>query len=51
LLGQAQSGTPQFKFADLARDLDLAKLARSIVTQAKDSPGKRMAKAADSAEG
>jgi ATP-dependent DNA helicase RecG len=31
LLGQAQSGAQQFKFADLARDLELAKLARELV--------------------
>ena len=31
LLGQAQSGAPQFKFADLTRDLELAKLARDFV--------------------
>jgi ATP-dependent DNA helicase RecG len=31
LLGQAQSGAQQFKFADLARDLELAKLARDLV--------------------
>jgi ATP-dependent DNA helicase RecG len=33
LLGQAQSGAQQFKFADLARDLELAKLARELVRQ------------------
>ncbi|NBV23794.1 MAG: ATP-dependent DNA helicase RecG [Proteobacteria bacterium] len=33
LLGQAQSGAQQFKFADLTRDLELAKLARDLVTQ------------------
>lgn len=32
LLGQAQSGAQQFKFADLTRDLELAKLARDLVT-------------------
>ncbi len=31
LLGQAQSGAQQFKFADLTRDLELAKLARDLV--------------------
>ncbi len=34
LLGQAQSGAQQFRFADLARDLDLAKLARELVNEA-----------------
>jgi len=33
LLGQAQSGAQQFKFADLTRDLELAKLARDLVSQ------------------
>ena len=33
LLGQAQSGAPQFKFADLTRDLELAKLARELISQ------------------
>ncbi|MFA6543405.1 MAG: ATP-dependent DNA helicase RecG [Limisphaerales bacterium] len=32
LLGQAQSGAQQFRFADLTRDLELAKLARDLVT-------------------
>lgn len=32
LLGQAQSGVQQFKFADLTRDLELAKLARELVS-------------------
>ena len=32
LLGQAQSGAQQFKFADLTRDLELAKLARELVS-------------------
>ena len=31
LLGQAQSGAALFKFADLTRDLELAKLARDLV--------------------
>ncbi len=31
LLGQAQSGAQQFKFADLTRDLELARLARDLV--------------------
>jgi ATP-dependent DNA helicase RecG len=34
LLGQAQSGAQQFKFADLTRDLELAKLARELATRA-----------------
>ncbi|MEQ2007679.1 MAG: ATP-dependent DNA helicase RecG [Limisphaerales bacterium] len=34
LLGQAQSGAQQFKFADLTRDLELAKLARELVVRA-----------------
>ncbi|MBI5801501.1 MAG: ATP-dependent DNA helicase RecG [Verrucomicrobia bacterium] len=34
LLGQAQSGAQQFRFADLTRDLELAKLARELVTRA-----------------
>ncbi len=33
LLGQAQSGAQQFRFADLTRDLELAKLARELVSQ------------------
>lgn len=33
LLGQAQSGAQQFKFADLTRDLELAKLARDLVSR------------------
>ena len=33
LLGQAQSGAHQFKFADLTRDLELAKLARDLVSR------------------
>lgn len=33
LLDQAQSGVQQFKFADLTRDLELAKLARDLVSQ------------------
>ena len=32
LLGQVQSGAAQFKFADLARDLELAKLARELAS-------------------
>ena len=35
LLGQTQSGEAQFKFADLTRDLELAKLARELVQRAK----------------
>ncbi|MEN9575890.1 MAG: RecG-like helicase [Verrucomicrobiota bacterium] len=35
LLGQTQSGETQFKFADLTRDLELAKLARELVHRAK----------------
>jgi len=31
LLGQLQSGAPRFRFADLARDFDLVKLARDLV--------------------
>ena len=34
LLGQAQSGAQQFRFADLTRDLELAKLARGLVQRA-----------------
>ncbi len=34
LLGQTQSGDTQFKFADLTRDLELAKLARELVQRA-----------------
>ena len=34
LLGQAQSGAQQFKFADLTRDLELAKLARELIVRA-----------------
>ena len=34
LLGQSQSGAQQFRFADLTRDLDLAKLARELVASA-----------------
>ena len=33
LLGQTQSGETQFKFADLRRDLELAKLARELVSR------------------
>ncbi|TXT45157.1 MAG: ATP-dependent DNA helicase RecG, partial [Limisphaerales bacterium] len=39
LLGQAQSGAQQFKFADLTRDLELAKLARELVQHEKRSAG------------
>ena len=35
LLGQAQSGAQQFRFADLTRDLELAKLARELVQAAR----------------
>ncbi len=38
LLGQAQSGAQQFKFADLTRDLELAKLARDLAQRAGGSP-------------
>jgi ATP-dependent DNA helicase RecG len=38
LLGQAQSGAQQFKFADLTRDLELAKLARDWVQHAGGKP-------------
>lgn len=31
LLGQLQSGAPRFRFADLAKDFDLVKLARDLV--------------------
>ncbi len=36
LLGQAQSGAQQFKFADLTRDLELVKLARDLVNQSRE---------------
>ena len=35
LLGQAQSGAQQFRFADLTRDLELAKLGRALVCGAE----------------
>ncbi|NDA67213.1 MAG: hypothetical protein EBY09_11320, partial [Verrucomicrobia bacterium] len=38
LLGQAQSGAQQFKFADLTRDLELAKLARELVCETAQNP-------------
>ena len=33
LLGQQQSGLPQFRFGDLRRDLELIKLARGLAAQ------------------
>jgi ATP-dependent DNA helicase RecG len=38
LLGQAQSGLPQFRFADLTGDLDLVLRARTLVARAPNPP-------------
>jgi ATP-dependent DNA helicase RecG len=42
LLGQQQSGLPNFRFGDLAQDLDLVKLARDLVVQESSAVPSRL---------
>ena len=41
LLGQLQSGSPRFRFADLAEDFNLVKLARDLVTHGNAATSRR----------
>jgi ATP-dependent DNA helicase RecG len=49
LLGQLQSGAPRFRFADLAEDFGLVKLARDLVLQDTAPQNKRAEPLKDSA--